>query len=176
MRRIRFCCSQWSATSLGLLVLLLGLSACGGSNGSRPAPIPNSTVDPVTNPGTDGNDTPGEAAPLPPLPSPPLSEAPGADDEPTPVNRPVTAITRYFLVEDPARRIEPESTLGLTDADFEAGIPDPIISVPAGIDPSVNTPPYFAGLTNQEVFAGQTLRVLYQPVDDEGTDVGMFPN
>jgi len=163
-----------------LLPLILGVAACGGSgsgndpvsNGSGSGDGDGSSVDPVTNPVVNV----GTAEPLPPLPSPALSPAPGADDEPSPVNRPVTAITRYFLVENPARRIEPEPTVGLTQADFDAGTPAPVIIAPSNFDTSSNAAPYFDGIENQTVFAGQELAVLYRPLDDDGSIPGMFPN
>jgi len=166
------------------LCCCLALSACGGSGndpdpggaGVTPTADGGSNGENGANGGNPANGGGGTAEPLPPLPATPASPAPGADDEPTPVNRPVTSITRYFLVEDPPRRIEPKPTVGLTDADFAAGLPAPVLSVPDGIDPETNPPPYFVGLENQEIEAGQLLEIIYQPLDGDGSPTGMFPN
>lgn len=183
----------------------LALSACGGSSnnntelsdtaasgGDRPTdntnvPVTGTTVsdddqtdsspdDDVSGPGINPQNTPTTADPLAPLGASTLTEPPGPDDEPTTITRPVTSISRYFIVEDPARRIEPVSRFALTIDDFNAGTPEPIITAPEGFDIGTNAAPYFEGISNREVFAGQTLEVLYRPLDDDGGLPGMFPN
>lgn len=161
----------------------------GGTSGQPPTDEPVSPDTPTVNPDTptvNPGDEPDAGPPvdpnpepptaLAPLPNPSTSEGPGADDEPGNINRPVTAITRYFLVENPARRIEPQPTLNITEADFDAGTPAAVITADNGFDTSSNQAPYFDGLTNQEIDAGQTLNVLYRPVDNDGGLPGMFPN
>lgn len=142
-------------------------------------PDANPIVVPVSNPEPEtlqpGGDTDASDA-LAPLSATPASPPPGPDDEPTNVNTPVVAITDFFLVQNPALRIEPVSTLGLTNTDFEAGTPEPNITAPNGFDTNTNASPYFEGISNREVFAGQTLEVLYRPLDEDGGLPGMFPN
>ncbi len=109
------------------------------------------------------------------LPQPSLSPAPGAADEPIPISGPVSTVTEYFLVRDPDGKL-PEDTAGeLTDADYDLGPLPPIIINPNNIDITTNTPPYFEGLDNQTVFAGEELEVLLKPVDTNGNLPGMFP-
>ncbi len=175
------------------LMMVAALSACSGSDDNSSAQgnqnpdigtdSPSVPVEPTTDsdPGNDPGSAPNNpslpsANLLPPLPATPLSPAPGPDDEPTDVNRPVTAINRFFLVEDPPRRIEPVSAFALNDDDFNAGTPEPVISAPNGFDTTTNAAPYFDGISNREVFAGQTLEVLFRPLDDDGGLPGMFPN
>jgi len=64
----------------------------------------------------------------------------------------------------------------LTDADFNAGTPDPVIEVPADVDPTTNAAPFFEGIENQQVFAGEILEIVYRPLDPDGDVPGMFPN
>jgi len=156
-------------------VLLLMCAACDSSGGNDP--VQGSSNNPTT-PAVTAVTNPNRPDPVPlsPLPEPPLSPAPGPDDEPTPVNRPVTTTTRYFIVEDPARLIQPEPSAGLSEEDFAAGLPEPVFHIPADVDVTTNALPYFDGLKNQEVFAGETLEVLYRPLDDDGLLPGMFPN
>jgi len=133
------------------------------------------------NPTTTSNETvqppaSNNAEPLTPLAQSTLTEAPGPDDEPLLITRPVSSISNYPIVEDPARIIKPVSRFALTVDDFNAGTPAPIITAPEGFDTSTNAAPYFEGISNREVFAGQTLEVLYRPLDDDGGLPGMFPN
>ncbi len=176
------------------LSMTTALTACSGSSSGGGDGVTNAgdsnqpTTDPVNpdapdvNPGDEPtagppvNPNPEPPAALAPLPNPATSESPGFDDEPSNINRPVTAITRYFLVENPARRIEPQPTLGITETDFATGMPPAVITAENGFDTSTNSAPYFDGLTNQEIDAGQVLNVLYKPVDDDGGLPGMFPN
>ena len=182
-----------------VLFTLFTLSACGGSDGNEDSVTP-SAVNPFEIQTSDSTPTqeldapldsdeaalntdtaelpPGtvlmETEPLPPFTPSAASTAPGPDDEPTVVDRAVTTVTDFTLVEDPARRIKPISIV-LTDANFASGTPEPIISAPNGFDTSSNAAPYFDGISNREVFAGQILEVLYRPLDDDGGLPGMFP-
>ncbi|MFK8081638.1 MAG: endo-1,4-beta-xylanase [Granulosicoccus sp.] len=108
------------------------------------------------------------------LPNPPLTPAPGPDSEPVRAEARTTTITEYFAVRDPVRDLV--DTVGeLTDADFATGPLPVVITGPPGVNPTNNAPPFFAGLTNVEVFAGQQLDVLYAPEDADGGLPGMFP-
>ncbi len=109
------------------------------------------------------------------LPAPPLTPAPSAADEPVPISGPVSTVTEYFLVRDPDGKL-PEDTAGaLTDADYEQGPLPPIIINPTNVDTTTNSPPYFEGLVNQTVYAGEQLDILLKPVDQDGNLPGMFP-
>jgi len=128
-----------------------------------------------TLPPDNTDNTDNSPSTLVPLSATPASPPPGIDDEPRNIETPATAITEFSLVRNPARRIEPVPILGLTDSDFQAGTPEPVITAPDGFDTSTNSAPYFEGISNREVFAGQTLEVLYQPLDEDGGLPGMFP-
>ncbi len=111
---------------------------------------------------------------LEPLPNPPLTEGPSADDEPVPFDAVFHTVTDYPLVRDTGPRIEADIVSVLTEADFAAGLPDPVITVPVGVDPVTNGAPYFEGLANVRVEAGQLLQIRYVPRDPEGELPGMF--
>ena len=111
---------------------------------------------------------------LEPLPNPPLTEGPSADDEPVPFDAVFHTVTDYPLVRDTGPRIEADIVSALTEADFAAGLPDPVITVPVGVDPVTNGAPYFEGLANVRVEAGQLLQIRYVPRDPEGELPGMF--
>ncbi len=155
--------NQYRLPALLISILVAALSSCSGS-GSR-----NNTDPDVDEPG--GSFTP---VVLEPLPNPPLSEAPSADDEPVPFDSVFHTVTDYALVRDTGPRIENEIVAELTDADFAAGLPEAVISVPAGVDPAINGAPYFEGLSNVRVEAGQLLEIRYVPRDPEGELPGMF--
>lgn len=112
---------------------------------------------------------------LPPLPNPPLTPGPSAADEPVPFDAVFHTVTDYPLVRDTGPRMEPDSISVLTEADFEAGLPEPVISIPTGVDPATNESPFFEGLSNIRVEAGQLLEIRYVPRDPEGELPGMFP-
>ncbi|MFK7860352.1 MAG: endo-1,4-beta-xylanase [Granulosicoccus sp.] len=125
---------------------------------------------------SDGDTGSDDSISLEPLPSPPLTEGPSADDEPVPFDAVFHTVTSYPLVRDTGPRIEQEAVLEFTEADFAAGLPEPVVSVPAGIDPAVNEAPFFEGLANVRVEAGQVLEILYAPqdADADGEVPGMF--
>jgi endo-1,4-beta-xylanase len=136
------------------------LAGCGGSSSES---------------GTDGQ---GDSEPplvLEPLPNPPLTEGPSADDEPVPFDAVFHTVTGYPLVRDTGARIETGIAPDLSEADFAAGLPDPRITVPAGVDPATNSAPYFSGLENVRIEAGQLLEIRYVPADADGAVPGMFP-
>jgi len=64
----------------------------------------------------------------------------------------------------------------LTIDDFNAGTPQPVIDIPPSVDPATNAAPFFEGLENQELQAGEILEVIYRPLDPDGDLPGMFPN
>lgn len=112
---------------------------------------------------------------LQPLPQPPLTRAPGGADEPVPVTGPFSTVSEYFLVRNPDGKL-PEDTAGqITDADFNDGLLPAVVTTPANVDPTVNRAPYFEGLDNQTVFAGETLELVLRPIDPDGSIPGMFP-
>ncbi len=159
-----------AARSLRLPALITGilfgvLSGCSSSDDND---------DPgVDIPGDSGD--PGTTVVLEPLPNPPLTEAPSADDEPVPFDSVFHTVTDYALVRDTGPRIEDDIVADLTEADYAAGLPEAVITVPAGVDPAINGAPYFEGLSNVRVEAGQLVDIRYVPRDPEGELPGMFP-
>jgi len=110
-----------------------------------------------------------------PLTPPPLTEAPSANDEPLAEGEDFTTATGFAVVRDPQAFPVSQSVGGLTEADFAAGLPDAMIERPAGQDPASNAAPFFEGLSNVRVNAGEMLALRYVPRDPEGELPGMFP-
>ena len=161
------------------LLATLALVGCGGGDDSpSAADAPGGTDEPGGghDPAPSGGD-PGPVgnAPLGPLPSPPLTEPPSADDEPVPEGAGFTAASSFAPVRDP--QAFPLAALAptLTEADFAAGLPAPVIERPVGVDAADNAAPSFEGLDNVRVTAGETLKLRYVPVDPDGGLPGMFP-
>lgn len=105
------------------------------------------------------------------------SPPPGADDEPIAEEASFNTAQGFTVLREPQPRLpldEPEREF--TDADFAAGLPAVKITVPEGLDQSVNQPPYIDNLANVQVVAGEVLEVIYRPQDPEGDIPGMFPN
>jgi len=125
-------------------------------------------------PGPGGDDGSGAPVVLAPLPNPPLTESPSTDDEPVPFDAVFHTVTGYPLVRDTGPRIEADIVSVLTETDFAAGLPAPEITVPVGVDPVSNEAPFFDGLANVRVEAGQLLEIRYVPRDPEGGLPGMF--
>ena len=145
----------------GATVLVAILAGCGGGDsgvGNNP-----------------GSGIPSTPVVLDPLPNPPLTEAPSADDEPVAFDPVFHTVTGYPLVRDTGPRIEFSTAPELTEADFAAGLPAPVVSVPPGVNPATNAAPYFDGLDNVRVEAGQLVELLYSPADADGGLPGMFP-
>lgn len=112
---------------------------------------------------------------LGPLPATPSTEAPSADDEPIPQASELNTITRFQVVREPAPRVPfkfPE--IEFTEEDFAAGLPEAVVTVPADVDPATNLPPFFEGLDNVRVNAGDIVEIRYIPRDPEGELPGMF--
>ena len=104
------------------------------------------------------------------------TEGPGSDDEPLAELAAFNNAVGFTVVREAGPRLPVEDEAAdLTDADFAAGLPEAVIQVPEGIDPTTNQVPYFEGLANVEVQAGDILEVVYIPRDAEGELPGMFP-
>ncbi len=136
---------------VGLLVLASQLMvACGGSSGETP--------DPTTDPSVVG------------------SEAPSADDQPITEDPAFNNAVGFSVVREPGARlavveVDPE----ISDATFELGLPEAVITVPEGVDTTTNQAPFFEDLQNLTVEAGEIIEIVYRPQDPEGELPGMFP-
>jgi len=150
-----------SAVSISVLVAIL--TGCGGGGSDTQEP----------DPGEPGG--PGTEVLLSPLPNPPLTAGPTAADEPVPFDAVFHTVTDYPLVRDTGPRIETTIVSDLTEADFAAGLPAAVITVPQGLNPTTNAAPFFEGLENVRVEAGQLLELRYVPRDPDGGLPGMFP-
>lgn len=165
-----------------------GNSATSGDN-NEPAVITPPVVNPVvpdtipetgtpTTPATevDQPTTPTDTtAQLAALPSPALTEGPAADDEPVLENGEFDSITGFTPTRNPGPRIPKDEPVDVSLEDFLAGPLEAVVEVPPGVDTATNNPPFFINLTDQEIFAGETLNVRYQPADPDGGLPGMFP-
>ncbi len=150
-----------------MLVLSVGmLSACGGG-GSDSDGEPG---------GSDGGNPDGSDSLLPPLPSPALTPEPSQDDEPLSESIDLNTISDFVVVRDAGDPLPDVKVATLTIDDFNAGIPAPVIEIPPTVDPATNAAPFFEGLQNQELFAGEILEIVYRPLDTDGELPGMFPN
>ncbi|MBX2836843.1 MAG: endo-1,4-beta-xylanase [Gammaproteobacteria bacterium] len=150
-----------SLTGLALSACLLTAGCGGGDDGGDPS--------------TDGGSSDGGDGTLSTLPQPPLTAAPGTDDEPIAENPEFNTAQDFEVRREPGARLPEEMEVELTDADFEAGVPEPVLQIPDSIDPSSNQPPFFEGLTNLDVLAGDIVEIVYLPQDPEGGLPGMFP-
>ncbi len=104
------------------------------------------------------------------------SPAPGLDDEPIAEDAAFNTAIDFPVTREPGPRLpEKEERVELTDADFDAGLPEPVVNAPNDLDTTVNLPPFFDGLSNVDVLAGQTVEIVYLPEDPEGELPGMFP-
>ena len=163
------------------LTLAASLAACGsdGNDSSTEEPTGESTDITITVPGVTGidgsdNGTGSVQASLPPLPDPPLTEGPSADDEPVTFDPVFHTITRFQALRDTGARIELDVVPDFTEADFQAGLAAPVISVPPGVDPATNAAPFFEDLANVRIEAGQNLELQFVPRDPDGGLPGMF--
>lgn len=149
-------------STLAALCASLALLACDGGGDDAP-----------TDPGTSGGG--GDTPALAPLPSPPLTEPPSADDEPIAEGADFTTASRFAAVRDPQAFPLTASVTRFTEADFAAGLPDAVVERPPGLDEQDNAAPFFEGLSNVRVAAGDVLSLRFDPVDPEGELPGMFP-
>lgn len=104
------------------------------------------------------------------------TEPPGADDAPIAEQAAFNNADGFNVVREPGPRLPvADEAADITEADFVAGLPEAVIEVPDGIDPSTNQAPYFVGLENIEIIAGQVLEVVFEPRDVEGDLEGLIP-
>jgi len=152
---------------------LYGCSSDDETMGTEPAPEPMTELvpDPETVETTPEQPVVGE-----PLPNPPLTQGPTAADEPVPFDPIFHTVTDFALVRDTGPRVTSVIAPDLTEADFAAGLPAPVLSVPNSVDTSTNGAPFFEGLANVRIEAGQLLELRYVPRDPEGELPGMFPS
>lgn len=160
-----------------LAFILASLAACGGGSSSTPdaatAPVGNTDT---SDGAGDANDNPDPVnLALSPLPNPPLTEAPSADDEPILYDSAFHTITNYAALRDTGPRIVNAVAPEFTELDFAAGLPESVVTVPASVDPSTNEAPFFVGLQNVRIQAGDSLELRFVPRDPEGGLPGMFP-
>ncbi|MEE9335793.1 MAG: endo-1,4-beta-xylanase [Granulosicoccaceae bacterium] len=151
----------------------------GDSTGGTAQTTGNSTTGNTTGSSTGGttgssNNTPGQPIVLTALPQPPFTSAPNASHEPKIATGPVSSVKSFFLRQDPAGVI-PNTDPGPTEEEFTAGLSAAVISIPNGLDTTLNHAPYFEGLNNVEVLAGSYLELRLKPVDVDGGLPGMFP-
>jgi len=166
------------------LALTVLLSACGGGGGdsagtadagaiSEPGPVTNPATGPA-GPEPDNGVASVTSVTLAPLPSPPLTEAPSSNDEPLPQDPVFNTITDFQVVAEPSPRVDKEALPDLTEADFAAGLPEAVITVPAGVNTTENGAPFFEDLSNVRVEAGAIVEIRFAPRDPEGGLPGMF--
>lgn len=146
---------QKSLVSRNLLALLalgfcaLGMVGCGGNSNSDPDTVTNASVS-----------------------TPP----PGPDDTPIVEQAIFNNAVGFPVVREPGPRLSTtDEAIEITEADFMRGLPTAVIQVPDGLDTATNQAPFFEGLENIEVVAGQILEVVFKPRDAEGELPGMFP-
>jgi len=109
------------------------------------------------------------------LPNPPLTAAPSADDEPVADTEAFHTAVNFAVVREAADPLPEASVVALTEADFALGLPDAVVTAPAALDTTSNAAPFFVGLDNLRVVAGETLEIRFVPRDPEGELPGMFP-
>ncbi len=157
-------------------------------SGAQENPEPNNpgtTTDPSVDsmpdsmmPVDGGDNAPGgpvAALVLSPLPSPSITEDPSANDEPIPQASELNTITSFQVVRDPAPRIPFKTQAAeFSEEDFARGLPEAVVTVPPGLDTTSNAPPFFEGLENVRVSAGDIVEIRYIPRDPEGELPGMF--
>lgn len=157
------------------VVLACCLVACGGGGSGSTSNPTNATGQPDLTTPDNGNPPTGNATLLPALPVPSLTPGPSADDEPIPESGLRHSVTGFLPVRDNAPAITKQSAEEITLEEFLAGPLPPIIEIPPGIDPATNAAPFFEGLTDQELFAGDVLTLPFIPRDPEGDLPGLFP-
>lgn len=126
--------------------------------------------------GDGAGSNPGETTTgLSALPNPPLTAAPSADDEPVTDTDAFHTASNFAVVREAAEPLPEAPVIALTEADFALGLPEAVVTVPAGVDSTANAAPFFEDLDNQRVVAGETLEIRFVPRDPEGELPGMFP-
>lgn len=146
----------------------------GTGNGAPDVPaITDSPETPATPAGPVGTpERPPDTA-LTPLPAPPLTPAPDARDEPRPLTEPRSTASGFPVVENRPRSIE-DTFSEFGEAEFAAGIGEPVLDAPPDHDPRRNRPPYIPDLDNVTVFAGSTLELHIAPLDPDGGVAGQW--
>ncbi len=168
-------CRTSGVAATTVLLLSLTLLACSSDDESAASGATSGTSGDDVN-GTDTGANGGGVTMLGPLPSPPLTEPPSADDEPIPEGAEFTTASGFAVVRDPQAFPRAEEVApALTEADFAAGLPEPEIEQPVGIDPATNGAPFFADLANVRVSAGEPVAIRFEPRDPEGELPGIFP-
>lgn len=160
-----------------LSAALVLVSGCSSDESSGPDTAPTPGVTPEPNPTPNPEPTPGEGtnpAALAPLPVPSLTEGPSANDEPVAQASIFHTVTSFPVVRDTSPRVPLALTPEFTEADFAQGLPAAVVTVPSGLDTSQNGAPFFEGLANVRVEAGELVEIRYVPRDPEGDLPGMF--
>lgn len=169
------------------MVVTMSLSAC--SDDSDPSSIVEETESGNQQPGDENDSSDSETGNeagdpgsddetpvvLAPLPNPPLTEGPSEDDEPVPFDAVFHTITQFQALRDTGPRPETEVVVEFTESEFDAGLPEPQLTVPNEVDPATNAPPFFEDLENVRIEAGQMLALRFVPRDPDGGLPGMFP-
>jgi len=121
----------------------------------------------------EADTSPDQEAP----PSGPSTQDPGADDEPVRELPVLNNAVGFDVFREPHARLPvpelPSDTAG--QMEFDAGLPEPVISMPAGFDADSNSAPFFRNLANLEVLAGDIISIRFEPEDLDGSLPGMFP-
>jgi len=137
-----------------------GSATSGGGDGTDGGP---------TTTGGDTGTSGGVPAELGPLPSPPLTEAPSADDEPLVQDGRFHTGTDVPVLVDRLGPPGPPPPTPLTEADFDAGAPEPVVVTDPGVDATGNGLPFFEGLEPRVALrAGELLELRFQPFDPDG--------
>jgi len=108
--------------------------------------------------------------------STPLTAAPGIDDEPLPESEQFNNAVGFAVTREPGPRLPPVvPDPEITEEEFAQGLPAALISGEENVDTSMNRPPFFSGLQNVSVEAGEQISIVYAPEDPDGGLPGMFP-
>lgn len=164
-----------SGSTDGVHTAELTPSGIGSEGPAGPSGIPPGLADDETG-SIQGNT--GADAPLPAPDAPPhssLTETPAPDqgDEPTPQDeRFHTTLERPILEDPPRPAIVPWSDI--SEEEFAAGLPAPVVIAPPDHDFDSNQPPLFPDLRNVTVVAGEQLELHLAPIDPDGGIAGQY--
>ncbi|MFK7993275.1 MAG: endo-1,4-beta-xylanase [Granulosicoccus sp.] len=145
------------------LILVLCLGSCSSSDNS------------------DGGGTaPGNTAELPgvtPQPADAITDPPDQNDEPVREAPEFNNAAGFEVFREPHDRLP---VLALPDdatdeLEFSAGLPAPVLTIPPDLDTSENSAPFFSGLQNLDVVAGEMVAILFDPQDLNDNLPGMYP-
>lgn len=106
-----------------------------------------------------------------------LSEPPGIDDEPIAEASVLNNAAGFDIFREPHSAIEVTEEIddSAEQAEFEAGLPQAVVTVPDGLDTTANSAPFFSNLENLDVLAGERVSIRFLPEDADGNLPGMFP-